>query len=649
MLYCRRSLIVSGGLAYALPGVHHRSILSESLRDEDVGRSAAILLCTPGQAAQDLCDGAEKLLAAPLDHRPIITSSTSSHCQESLLFSVRHGLQARGWTRVESASYAAESLWVRGLDLSQARNQLEGFKLEVHLGECSPSADASVTCSLSVEPVKVTTRGWEPGRRGDDGEVFVLPDLAAAIVHDDECNRTENMSIDEHSRSVWSQAHNLDLPKTGVLRRTAIVLRGSGNAEDGGMEWAMTEGADQACHDLSSNPLARLEFPVSLLLREEPDVKKMTRANAETMFEELKQVFVDIGFPSSLAEVHKGKFGGTNPWKRGGALAKSSPPLWSNGNGMPLIVPVPFPAEAGKHEKFEELDEYERSLLRESSTSGSEPPACQPQHKWIAQKVQVSMASVIAALRSAAASFPSIPASAPFMPGLTAADSVKGATVKGGVGNKKANKNKTAATVDEVPAGAPTDLAEAPAVVQESKKGKSKKTAKKRKFEPETAVPMVILDEGLEKSATNSVPTATAESSHRVKTKSVPFATLNTNAARPSKNAKKAKKTVPFTLFKRYCSCIASSTAPQTIIICRSYQVPSTEGSKKTGFVKADVIIPEPAADVEQCKTTKASKIPPLADLRKLKVAELKEIAVSAGIVPLVGKASLLMQLASIS
>jgi len=104
--------------------------------------------------------------------------------------------------------------------------------------------------NLSLEPLKVTTRRFEPKKRGHDGEVILLPSLEPAITldnyHEDNVNidvesknnsdncEGNSSSDDDDVRAAWLQAHGLVLPH-GPLKLTTVARRGEGNAEDGGL------------------------------------------------------------------------------------------------------------------------------------------------------------------------------------------------------------------------------------------------------------------------------------------------------------------------------------------------------------------------------------------------------------------------------
>lgn len=103
---------------------------------------------------------------------------------------------------------------------------------------------------LSLEPLKVTTRRFEPCKRGHDGEVVRLPSLEPAMLldSDKQGENTPSNNADLNSsdsggsgpqedgdvRAAWQQAYGLVLP-AGPLKLTSVALRGDGNAEDGGL------------------------------------------------------------------------------------------------------------------------------------------------------------------------------------------------------------------------------------------------------------------------------------------------------------------------------------------------------------------------------------------------------------------------------
>ena len=53
-----------------------------------------------------------------------------STLQESILFAIRHGLMLRGWTMLgKSSGVRVGTLFVKTLDLSQAKNSVDAFKV----------------------------------------------------------------------------------------------------------------------------------------------------------------------------------------------------------------------------------------------------------------------------------------------------------------------------------------------------------------------------------------------------------------------------------------------------------------------------------------------------------------------------------------
>jgi hypothetical protein len=122
--------------------------------------------------------------------------------------------------------------------------------MQLEVAFTSRTEDRKHEIKLSLEPLKVTTRRFEPKKRGHDGEVTLLPSLEPAILfssnkednadqklesnsNDDSCD-VDPLDEDNDIRAVWEQAYGLTLPR-GPLRLTTVARRGEGNAEDGGL------------------------------------------------------------------------------------------------------------------------------------------------------------------------------------------------------------------------------------------------------------------------------------------------------------------------------------------------------------------------------------------------------------------------------
>lgn len=178
-----------------------------------------------------------------------------------------------------------------------------------------------VGIKISLEPLKLTLR-----RRGsvkpDSPEVFILPNIQRGIISDDQA-----LALQETSHFVantaWMDVDTLltrsikDAPSETTC---AWVEVSSGNVEDG---------------DMCENE--RILVPNVLLLCEEPTQKKMSKKDSERLLQELKDIFVFAGMPSSMGNkststTMKGEKD-TEGWVKGQSLS-ISPPMFSNGKGV---------------------------------------------------------------------------------------------------------------------------------------------------------------------------------------------------------------------------------------------------------------------------------------------------------------------------
>lgn len=188
-----------------------------------------------------------------------------------------------------------------------------------------------VGMKISLEPLKVTLR-----RRGalkvESPEVFILPHISRGIVSDDQTEAIEQTSLDFIANTSWMDAaKHTSVEERGSAMGTTWIEVSSGNVEDG---------------DMSEND--RFLVPNVLLLSEEPTQKKMSKKDSERVLQDLKDMLVSVGLPSSLKSTKVNKTvdtttdnGGENGedtdsvWSKGQSLSVS-PPLFANGKGVTL-------------------------------------------------------------------------------------------------------------------------------------------------------------------------------------------------------------------------------------------------------------------------------------------------------------------------
>jgi hypothetical protein len=188
------------------------------------------------------------------------------------------------------------------------------------------SEGCSYEFKVSLEPIKVTTRRWEPQRRAFDNEVFLLPCLTRGLVVDNpgssEKDDEARPDVAEAITSHYRQAYGLDVhppsstppsstststisqgsdgsTSSAAMKMAFVALRG-GNAEDGFWQHGMVDEEFNDENTGAPSPSPPLRVPLTVLLTEEPTEKKMSKHEKERVLSIMKHALVDIGLPEGL-------------------------------------------------------------------------------------------------------------------------------------------------------------------------------------------------------------------------------------------------------------------------------------------------------------------------------------------------------------